>query len=212
MTPLRQYTSPITIAQIADISQGDASDKLINLAESMVDQYIADFYEGSFSKSNSQVQFLASDTTNFTANNLTIMPNPGHSSNYFAYTVIELLEGAMKGLLIPVLSSTNNVLTFETVEGLTGAIGCQIYQLGKFPMVRDCNTFKSIPREVVEAVAHQVEYLFKNSKKINSKTKKSESIGENYSYTLEDGAADSIANRMSPLAKDLLAKYFYQGI
>jgi len=211
MTPLRQYTSPIVISQICELAEGDISDKLINQAESMVDQYIADFYEGSFSKCNSQIKFLESASTSFGANTLTITPNPNHSANYFTYTVIELLEGSMKGLLIPVLSSTSNVLTFQTVTGLTGAIACQVYQLGKFPMYNS-NTFKSIPREVIEAVAYQAEYLYKNSKKMNAKTKKSESIGENYSYTLEDGVVDNIANRMSPLAKDLLTKYTYQGI
>jgi hypothetical protein len=46
MPSLRQYTTAETIAQIAEIDISDISDKLINRAESMIDSYIADFYEG----------------------------------------------------------------------------------------------------------------------------------------------------------------------
>jgi len=204
MPSLRQYTNKTVIAQIADILEADISDKLLNRAESMIDSYIADFYEGSFRKALGQTISLEATCTYFTDTTLTITPNPGNSDNYYTYTVIELMDGDKKGLLIPVSSSNNNELAFDSVAGLTGQIACRVYQLGKFPMDKDTYPRKSIPREIIEAVAYQVEFLFKKGKKINQNSKKSESIGENYSYDNEDISADTLAQRIAPMARDIL--------
>jgi hypothetical protein len=101
------------------------------------------------------------------------------------------------------------VLTFESITGLAGGIACKIYQLGKFPMRADSYPMKSIPREIIEAVGYQVEFLFKQGKKINQRSKKTRAIGENYSDTYEDIANDTIANRIAPLARDILEKAGY---
>lgn len=209
MPSLRQYTNKSVIAQIADIDEANISDSLLNRAEMMIDSYIADFYEGSFSKIFKGEVWLETSNATFTDTTLTITPNSGNSDNYWTYTVIELLSGSQKGLIIPVISSTGNVLTFDSVTGLTGQVACRIYQLGKFPMYKDCSTYKSIPREVIEAVAYQVEFMLNEGKKLNKPSKKSESIGENYSYTNEDSAMDTIENRMSPIAKDILRNAGY---
>lgn len=211
MASLRQYTNETVIAQIADILSTDISDKLINRAESMIDSYCGDFYEGSFVRAFNQSTSIEAANTTFTDTTLTVSPNPGNSDNYYTYTVIELMEGNKKGLIIPVLSSNNNQLSFATVAGLSGQIACRIYQLGKFPMYKDTYPRKSIPREIIEAVAYQVDFLFKNAKKINQNSKKSESIGENYSYTNEDLSADTLAKRIAPMARDILDNAGYSA-
>lgn len=208
MPSLRQYATKEVIAQIADIDVANITDKLINRAEAMIDGYVADFYQGGLSKFSKNILEFQSSDTSFDATSLTLSGN-GYSTNYFQYQVIELLEGSNKGLIIPVTQSLGGILEFESISGLTGQIACKIYQLGKFPMIKDCQTFKAIPREIVEAVAYQVEFLFNNKKKTNKRTKKSESIGENYSYTNEDGAKDDYANRISPVAKDILQSSGY---
>lgn len=211
MASLRQYVTNTQITQITDLVTGDITDKLINRAESMIDSYIADFYEGGLAKFNNSIFVFTSTQGTFTSTTLTLTTT-SYSTNYFQYNVIEILEGSNKGLIIPVESSAGGVLTFTSVAGLTGQIACKTYQLGKFPMAKDCSTYKAIPRIVIEAVAYQVEFLVKNGKKTNKQTKKSESIGDNYSYTLGD--TDTISNRISPIAMDLLdgAGYTLQTI
>jgi len=204
MPSLRQYTTAAAISQIVAIDPADASNQIIDLAESMIDAYVSDFYEGNFSKSYKGSLRLEPSQVNFTATTLTINSGGSNTVDYFSYTVIELLSGANKGLLIPVISSVNNVLTFESVTGLTGQIACRIYQLGKFPMSSYFITYKSIPREVVEAVAYQVQFLLEQGQRIYQTAKKSESIGENYSYTNEDSSGDTLLRRIAPLARDIL--------
>jgi hypothetical protein len=205
MPSLRQYTSSSAVAQITGISSTNVTDAILNRAELMIDMYVADFYQGPLSKFfKASLEFLPSQTS-WTTTTVTLSPNGGYSNNYFAYTVIELLDGSNKGLIIPVISSNNNVLTFEAVPGLSGLIACRVYQLGKFPMVKDVQTYKSIPSQIAHAVAYQCEFLHKQGTKTNSgKTKKQESIGENYSYTDGDLASDVIGNRIAPLARDIL--------
>jgi hypothetical protein len=205
MPSLRQYTSAVAVAQLTGLSVGDITDNLLNKAEIMIDAYCADFYEGPLSKFYKNVVEYFPANTSWTTTSVTLLPNNGASDNYYNFTVIELLDGSNKGLIIPVTSSNGNVLSFTAVPGLSGLIACRVYQLGKFPMLKDVQTYKSIPSQLAQAVAFQCEFLLKNAKKINSgKSKKSEYIGENYSYTDNDLSSDTIGNRIAPMARDLL--------
>lgn len=205
MPTLRQYTSSSAVAQITGMDISKITDALLNRAELMIDMYVADFYQGPLSKFFKPVMEFQPAQTSWTTTSVTLSPNSGYSDNYFTYTVLELLNGNDKGLIIPVISSNNNVLTFESVPGLSGLIACRVYQLGKFPMVKDVQTYKTIPSQISQAVAYQCEFLYKQGSKTNAGVGViSESIGENYSYTAGDLSTDTIGNRIAPLARDIL--------
>jgi hypothetical protein len=110
MPSLRQYATAAAISQITGLKATDITDELINQAESMIDDECAEFYQDSFAKGmNRTLRFEASQAT-FSTNSMVLTPG-GYSDNYFEYTVIEIMSGPQKGLLIPVVGSTGNILS-----------------------------------------------------------------------------------------------------
>jgi hypothetical protein len=208
----RQYATAQYINSITDIDVSLLTDRLIHKAETDIDNYIADFYQGINVK-------LLQDNPVFAATiagNVITLVGSSQSLNYYQFTQARLSTGQ----ILPVLSSTNNLLTIPATADLPSNCVVQISQLGKFPRIIDQflgNKF--IIQDIQSAVAYQVAFLIENSKavsgvktgintKLNSKAKQSESIGENYSYDggsiVAGGAGDTLAERISPLARDLI--------
>lgn len=209
---LRQYADQTTINSVTGAS--DVSESIINAAESMVDIYANEvmnqFHVGNIKALNSQE--YPSNQVTFGAGTLTILGNT-FETNKFQFGVVELLEtnGAnKKGTKYPVISSNNNFLTLDgAVVGITSAV--KIYQIGVFPRIKDIGQYgKSIPYQIIEAVAYQASYLASldceaggavATAEANGK-KKSELIGSSYSYTNADGKTQSAG--LCDTAKNLI--------
>lgn len=213
MSSYRQYLS---IAQVASITGVTVADPLlIESAESDIDSYVMDkmdLLNQNYLKSMTGVCEFSPTECIYTDATLTLPAN-GYVTNYFQFTVIEILSGSKKGTRIPVTSSNGGVLNFDSVTGLADTSGAvKIYQIGVFPRIIDSNNYgKSIPYQVLEAVAWQTAHLSTfgsnaasavstNSKKAKLK---SESIGSGYSYTLSDST--NSADLVSPKAIAILA-------
>lgn len=204
MPTLRNYATAAQISTLTGISPSLLTDNLIGRAESAIDRYCADFYQGAFRRG-----FAGQITTTAVATNTTTLTLPLNMTNvadYYKYLVVRLSNG----LELPVMSSANNIITIPLTSGLTGTYGASIYQLGKFPRISD-NKF--IIQDLIQAVAFQLDFMINNSKNrtgisstLNNVTKQSESIGENYSYTkvTAGGGQDTMASRISPLARDII--------
>lgn len=187
-------------------------------AEIDVDNMIANFYQGAFSKF-----FLGSYTFESTDVVLTTtkatISNYTTTNGYFAYTVLEILSGANAGVRLAVKNNTNNVLTFfDTNTGITGSEAIKIYQLAKAPFYSDTDLvedtyFKTINEKIKEAVAFQ--YVFRSRKQeldelkaVSSYNVSSDSYSENY----DTGKEITIKERFSPQALDVLGSLAIQSI
>lgn len=194
----RQYLKP-------SIVELEANFRLYNLAESLVDDYVG-------VKSYAQIDgkaiqfdlvFIAAEFL-LTPTTLTIT-GKSYSKNTFKYCVIEVLEGANEGLIIPVTSSLDNVLTLATDTALSFT-AFRIYQLGNFPRVMDTTgNFKYIKQEIVDATKMLFDYLVENETVITGLNLKSESQStSSYSYAL----ADNSQNLLLPITVTQLLNKF----
>jgi len=212
MTTKRQYISMNKVLETVAIDPNLLNCKLIEQAESMIDQYLTNFFEPPFCRFLTDELYYTANQINFSDNTLTLL-GQSYDDNYFQYTNIELLSGTNKGTILSVTSSTNNVLTFDS--NLTIA-NChiKISQIGKLPRYCDYNDtvkIKSLPVELIEAIAYQVQFILNNTDEngffvLNNQGLSSESIGTNYSYTLADAKSgiNDISSKISPLSKSLL--------
>ena len=207
---IRQYANKIQIKNfLPSVKDSDLTDATINQAEAMIDQIIAEFGVGNYLSKAFTSEIV--ETVAFT-NDTAQIPG-GYSNGYFTFCNLEILTGNKKGLIIPITGSINNILSFDTIDGLVGNFDTKISQIGKFPMVRDqINNYKVMPNYVTEALAYQVDFLIKNKSKANSKLKKSESIGSSYSYTLGDKSDNDYSNRIAPLALEILKSFLTQSV
>lgn len=187
-------------------------------AEIDVDNIIANFYQGAFSKFFlGSYTFESTDvvltTTTATISNYTTI------NGYFAYTTLEILSGTNSGVRLAVKNNTNNVLTFfDTNTGITGSPTIKIYQLAKAPFYCDTDLlediyFKTINERIKEAVAFQ--YVFRSKKKeldelkaVSSYNVSSDSYSENFDTSKEI----TIKERFSPQALDVLGSLAVQSI
>lgn len=211
MTTLRQYTSPFIASQITGYNQGDFSLQVLNRAESMVDSVCGNFINSDWEQANINIVNISAsiveDTVTLDFDSLVDIVD-----NYFQFCVIEVLSGEKRGYIMPVISSLSQILTVDNSEGLNGENKLKIYQLGKFPRMTDVSgVFKSIPREIAEASSIQAQYLIDNDTQdnpiFNNSPFKSESIGQNYSYTLNDSRShyDKAKLQMHPRAIEILS-------
>jgi hypothetical protein len=208
MATLRQYLKSSEIqSYVAFCNMALVDDRLISQAETIIDNYIANFYEPPFCRALPNLIEIKSGV--FTNNSVTINTYPYN----IAYTniIITILSGDKVGTNIPITNTVNNVLNFGTVTGLAGTYDFKISQLGKMPFYNQ----NYILPEIKEALAYQIAFLVS---KIDDETgqvifdsnlKQSENIGENYSYSLagdKNGGAIPTTNvdRLAPIAKDIL--------
>jgi len=204
MENLRQYSNATQINEILGKSL-TITDAEINSASQLIDDYTALFLPTSLLGKAVAVSKTFATGATFADGSVTL-PSGSWSKNHFKFQVIEILEdGEHYGKRFPILSSDGDTLTIKSGLGITGELACRTYQLGKYPMRRDLDRgFKTIPMEIAQAVAYQVEFDKANLKKRGKTTKKSESIGTSYSYTNADGSDDTIENRIAPKARDII--------
>lgn len=211
----RQYLSePQLKAILPSYKIKPGTESKVSEAEAMIDSYISNFYQGAFRKVNIESYVIkSSDVSAVTNTSITLSGKFSRASNFYQYLVVEFLNGALKGLITPVVSSSGSILTIRNTPEIETA-DLKIYQLGKAPFYYDWGLYaiKTIPNEISRATAYQLEFLDTNKKKVKSKGKKSESIGTSYSYTAGGASENSIQNRIAPQAIDLLAKYRVQTI
>jgi hypothetical protein len=199
---LRQYCDSDTINTITGLS-GANDDRLIAVAEADIDAFCQECMD---LRNRNNLQSMMSDSEydsseiSVAALTLTLPASGTYTINQYQNCVVELLKdssGLKRGQRISVISSINNILTLDRT--IPVAVPVKIYQLGVFPRQADTGKYgKSIPNEIVEAVAWQVAHLralssdLAKSVKSNSKKAglKSESIGSSYSYTLGSGKTD----------------------
>jgi hypothetical protein len=214
---VRQYIDSTAIESITGVAVVD--EKLINAAESSLDCLANDLMDQMYT--NNLPSFLGdlefSQTEAVFGENKLTLPAQGYITNYFQFTVVELLQDSgtfKKGTKFPVRSSFGNILSFETTSKVVTGINTpvKIYQVGVFPRRVDQGNYgKTIPHQVIEAVAWQVAHLQSQgcdvaSSVANADQKgkvKSETIGTTYSYTLAD--ATSSSSSICEKSKNLLA-------
>jgi len=205
---IRQYT---TTEEVAVRTGKQISQDTINQAEREIDDAIACFYGSVFAKSfqNKYVYSAVLTTTTATISNL------NYNTGYLQFTVIEILDGANKGKIIPISTNSGNVLTFlNTQTGLSGTVAVALYQAGKFPMYRDMqslnsNYYKTIPDWLKEAVALQSQFIFENKQNDIPYIQAGESVDEtNYTtnFLSSNGkiARKSIKDWLHPRALAIL--------
>lgn len=141
------------------------------------------------------------------------------SNGYYAYTTLEILSGSNAGVKLAVKNNTNNVLTFfDTNTGITGSDTIRIYQSGKAPFCAGVNYlentyFKTIDERVKDAVAFQYAFREKNKNLDNNKAVSSYTVsGDNYSENFDTDIINSIQDRISPQALDVLGGLTSQSI
>jgi hypothetical protein len=208
---LRQYITSSEVLEFTGMDASKLTDDMIIESEKILDNLISSFSrESPFAKAMDETMIIEGAVV---GNNSTTLPQIFKSKNYFAYCVMEILSGNDKGKKIPVIASQNGVIEYNTVEDIeAGIFDVRVYQVGKLPMRRDYNGYKFIPQELKEGLAYQVEYLSKitgggkktASSASNTNSKKSESIGSNYSYTNEEPTKDTIENRVCPRLRDIV--------
>lgn len=188
----------------------------VALAEELIDRYVGPQPKALRSNYNGQISALSnanktiSDTHDPNSLDLT--------SGYYANAVLEMVSGAAAGQrqVIKTSDKTTKAITLWAAFSTAPAVGdyFKIYQLAKFPRAKDVyttpdglNRYPSIPEEIREATAAQVEFIiaagddyFTNA----SADMASESF-LSYSYTRGGQNGESgLSNLISPKAKALL--------
>lgn len=210
MTTLRQYINEKNILNYIDTSNPiDA--KTLQTAENIIDNAIADL-SGGLAKAVDHDTLILGDLNNFTfeGNKLTLNTVP-QVLDYYTLTNVKVVRGLDAGAIYCVVESQGNILTLDREFKGDLKSNLMITQIGKAPFKKDWQYFKSIDPIITEAVALQYEYLVNEggAKKLNKRAKKSESIGENYSYTLADSNVKHKNSSVAPLALELLDKAGY---
>lgn len=214
----RGYLSQSELEQFANITVTDTAeaDDVISQAEELIDAFVG--YQPKFM----QEDYIGRATA---GGSLTLTLETEHKNifeaNYFKLCEVEIVDGTGAGQRRKVASSTKaGVLTVDSAWTTTPSSSSfyVIRQLGKFPRLNDVTShteaavityYKQIPEAVRRAVAAQVEYIINmgdNFFATDQADKQSESIGD-YSYSMGDKSALSLARMMAPKAKLLLRGY-----
>lgn len=180
-------------------------------AELDIDNAIANFYQGGFSKALITKNSYEITLTNTTA---TII-NKTFQDGYFSKTVVQLLGEEDKVFFVK--SSVNNVLTFQDSQDLDGTYVALIYQLAKAPFYKDKfyknNTiYKTIDNKIKEAVAIQYQYLSENSSTERYPISGYSVDGEDYSERYNTDKMTTSIDRLDPRAYDLIAHLTVQSL
>ncbi len=194
----------------------------IALAEEIIDQYVGtqDSYFDSDDVRQGEITSLLSGNKIIDTSSISQL-GPSIYINFYDRMVVEFLSGAQAGTIRPITASdsTDYSITYDgtALAGLAVGDIFKIYQLGKFPRCKDVLTrlnsdnrsqiYKSIPRQVKDAVIAQAEYIVELGDDYftgNDTDAASESIG-NYSYSNAGGGNQSATVKMvAPKARTLL--------
>ena len=212
---LRQYlTSDELLTRRPSLTTVDTA--VLEQAEKDIDLLVANFYQGAFRKA-SLGEFIYS---NVILNNLTAtITNINQTVGYYSYCVMEILSGTKAGKSFLIKANSANVITFFKSTSSVETVAVKVYQLGKFPMAKDTNYFgntvyKTIAEDVKEAVAYQYEFRLNNKDGLNNKyAQTSYSVsGDSFSSNFDVNSPNSLKERLSPQASDLLGVYSIQTI
>ena len=206
---LRSYLTLTDVNELLNSEYtSDQFNSVIEKCESDIDSAMAVFVQGPWSKADKRtLRFSASFTSTTTAT----LSAQYTLQDDVQYMIVKVLSGALVGTRRLIKSNTGNSITFDEIAEATGTAEVLVYQLGKAPFLVDSDAkAKWINDDIRQAVAYQVEYILETQKKkVRTKgKKKSESIGANYSYTLEDtGWLVTQGVDIAPKAMSILGKY-----
>jgi len=209
---LRQYVTLDEVKEILNDTAFTASDAELNEAEANIDSLIAPHLRPPYVKARNS-GIAATLTFNSTT---TATLSESFDDNELAYTIIEFLT-LKTGVKRAITQTSATNISFDAIAGVSNGneAAVYIYQLGKAPFYGDNEaidgvTYKRVNEDIKRAVAYQLEYSKQPKVKAERKAgkAKSESIGQNYSYTLEDEAT-TVRNGVdiAPKAKAIMEKY-----
>lgn len=184
-------------------------DQLVR-AERDIDKVVGVFYQGPNRKSILGITDVRNAVlTSTTATITDLSPN---NTDFYSYSVLEILSGSNKGMRIAIESQANNILTyFDTQTGLSETSKIRVYQEGKFPRLvdtwaEDSVYYKSIPEFIKECVALQ--YLYRVQEGTNLQTENVQSSyrvdEDSYQESFDTSTKKIITDRISPEALDIL--------
>jgi len=194
----RQYILASDITDNPEISLS-----MFNTAERMIDDLLPEFRSlHVFAKSNIEVLTLNVDIV---SNQIVLDSSYSKEKNYFAFCVVEILEGINRGIKIPVVSSENSTLILGATLNDISDIDVKIYQLGKAPFYSDYKSgYKTINENIRQATIYQAKYLTENEGNLNAIQFKSETEStSSYSYTLAT-ESESLNNLYPSIVKKLI--------
>lgn len=212
---LRQYLSK---EELQDRRPNIAEVDLVVLeeAEKDIDLVTASFIEGANRKGYASTILLERVVLSGAT---ATAPTLASSEGYYSFCVLEVLSGNNAGKRFPITTSNNQTLTLKEDSGITETIVCKVYQLGKYPMAKDWWSandvqYKTISEEVKEAVAYQYEFRLANSGSLNSKYAQTgySVSGDSFSTNYNPNIQNSIKERISPQALDLLSRFTTQSL
>jgi len=212
---LRNY---LTVEELQDrrpnIAEVDLS--VLEQAEKDIDLVTASFVEGANRKGYSSVLLLENVALNGTT---ATVPTLASTQGYYSYCILEVLSGANAGKRFFITTSNNQTITLNVDSEITETIVCKVFQLGKYPMAKDwwsANNveYKTIAEEVKEAVAYQYEFRLANAGYLNNKYAQTgySVSGDSFSTNYNPNIQNSIRERISPQALDLLGRYTTQSL
>lgn len=213
MASRRNYLTQTELSEFADITINDETeaDDRISQAEELIDSFVG--HQEKFVKREVMGEVSSATSTKIidsgsgTALDVT--------DDHYANCEVEIIGGTGIGQRRTISSSNKDEKSitvsseFTTVPDSTSVF--RIYQLGKFPRVRDCffsrdgeKTYKSIPEQVRRATAAQVAYMITMGDEFfsgNSSGITRERIG-NYEY--ERNSQSESQSLIAPRARQLL--------
>lgn len=192
MNSRRRYLTQADLEQYADIDvvDGEEGTDQINQAEELIDAYVGP-QEKSFCHEILGIAQSGS-TTGFKLQENQI----SYERDYLKYCEVEIMGGAGEGQIAQITGndSEGNVTTTELQTPLATDSVYRIYQLAKFPRVKDARYinegtvnqwFKKIPDAVKRATAAQLQFMIEMGPAYfasDASQKTSERIGD-YSYS-----------------------------
>lgn len=201
--------------ETSDVS--GATDAQVALAEEIIDQYVGVQKKHIPGEYDGIVSSILSGNKIIDSSSLSQL-GPGQNTNVYARCVIEIITGSAAGeiRLISASSGSEQSITYsgDAISGLAVDDIFKIYQLAKFPRVKDAFTrestyYKTIPRAVKDAVIAQTEFIIEMGDDYftgNEADAGSESIG-NYSYSNASGGSgqqSATVKMVAPKARTLL--------
>lgn len=210
MASRRGYVTTTEVDALSGLTA--SNDTQISEAEELIDQYVG--FQDKFYKHKIQGRATGGSTTTLT---LDEKHQNLYDNDYFKGMEVEIIGGTGIGERKIITGSTKaGVLTTNTFTAtLDNTSIYSIYQLGKFPRVKDVffdsenspyTYYKQIPEAVKRATASQVEFMIKMGDAYFQGDKpnmQSEEIGD-YSYTKSEGSGGGLSTLISPKAKILL--------
>lgn len=218
-TTKRGYLTIAELQSYANITVTDEAEAYenIEMAEEAIDAYVG--FQDKFARSTYLGQVSSvSGTTIFDINDSTHL---FMTDGFFTYMVLEVVGGTGAGQMRRIISSDRDNKSVTVGQAFSPQLDTtsvfKIYQLAKFPRVKDVITnregtayHKSIPEAVKRATAAQVEYVIQMGDSFfntDQTDKQSEHIG-NYSYSKGGGSGggpSTLVLQTAPKARTLLA-------